>query len=614
MFQQQERTSEGRTNLNSRLAVGARAVSIGLLTSFLGAHAWGQQAGTPPIAGGATQEARERPRVEPDVLAIPSVPERPVQAEEGPRVRVTTFDLQIDPKLSDSTPPDLLTKVHAALDASVASQPEGGLTIGQMEAVARDVTQIFRASGLALAWAYLPAQNVQDGKVQMAVLLGVLGDIQAEGNKGYSLEWLSMPFDGLKNEPVNVSSLESAILRVRDYPGLSPAAVLSPGKTVGTSDLTLRVEERPVEFGLTGDNYGSKVNGEYRARAWASWNNPLGHADRLYVDVLQGFDPTENTYGDVIYTTGLGTSSITGGIQYSLNAYDVDQDLLEQAGGQPVDGEVTIYSIPLHAQLVRSRSLNLGVDFVFSHKDASFNQFCQGCDDTKRDNITMGDLGMTMDVVDHLFGSALGITSFTAMYSYGELNGDDDVPALGQTCTTSRQDGDLKCLGGTFSKGSFQVQRVQQLFKANSLLLRGFYQYTDDALVAIEQVALGGFYSVRAYGTSSELVDKGGFANAEWLLDIHELLPTRPQNWDLTAFLSADYGDGKLNNPLDSDPEVVELKGWGGGMEFQYRFGSRMVFAARFDVATPIDDEESEFSDFDDDDPRYWGWLSISYR
>jgi hemolysin activation/secretion protein len=601
--------------LNSRLAVGARVISIGLVASFLWTQAWAQQAGTPPIAGGATQEARERPRVEAEVLAIPSVPERPVQAEEGPRVRVSAFELQIDPKLSESTSPDLLAKVNAALDASVASQPEGGLTIGQMEAVARDVTQIFRASGLALAWAYLPAQNVQAGKVQMAVLLGVLGDIQAEGNKGYSLEWLSMPFDNLKNEPVNVASLESAILRIRDYPGLSPAAVLSPGKTVGASDLTLRVEERPFEFGVTGDNYGSKVNGEYRARAWAAWNNPLGHADRLYVDVLQGFDPTENTYGDVIYTTGLGTSSITGGLQYSMNAYDVDQDLLDQAGGQEVNGEVTIYSVPLHAQLVRGREFNLGVDFVFSHKDASFNQFCQGgCEDTKRDNITMGDLGVTMDFVDHLFGSALGITSFTAMYSYGELNGDDDVPALGETCTTSRQDGDQKCLGGTFSKGTFQLQRVQQLFKANSLLLRGFYQYTDDPLVAIEQVALGGFYSVRAFATSTELVDKGGFANAEWLLDIHELLPTRPQNWDLTAFLSADYGDGDLNNPLLSDLEVVALKSWGGGLEFQYRFGSRLVFGARFDVATPIDEEETDFTDFDREDPRYWGWLSISYR
>ena len=157
------------------------------------------------------------------------------------------------------------------------------------------------------------------------------------------------------------------------------------------------------------------------------------------------------------------------------------------------------------------------------------------------------------------------------------------------------------------------MQRVQQLFKANSLLLTGYYQYTNDMLVAIEQVALGGFYSVRAYAQSTELADKGGFANIEWLVDIHDLLPTRPQNWDLTAFLSADYGDGKLNNAFDSDPSVKALKSWGGGIEFQYRIGSRLALAARFDVATPISENET-LDDFDHKDPRYWGWLSISYR
>jgi hemolysin activation/secretion protein len=560
-----------------------------------------------------TEDARARPREDPNVLSIPAVPDRPLQAEEGPRVRVNAFDLSIESKAASSVPAKLLADARTLLANKVAAQPQTGMTIGQMEAVARDVTQLLRSNGLALAWAYLPVQKVSDGNVKMDVLLGVLGGIQAEGNKGYDLKWLSMPFDKLKNEPVNVSSLESAILRLRDYPGLSPAAVLSPGKTVGTSDLTLRVEERPFAFGLTGDNYGSKVNGEYRARTWVAWNNPLGHADKLYVDALQGFDPTENTYGDIIYTTGLGTSALTGGFQYSHNSYDVGQHLLDEVGGQKVNGQVDIFSFPLHAQLIRSRDLSLGLDFVVSHKDASFDQFCQGCKDTKRDNILMGDFGFTLDAVDHVFGHALGITSLTATYSYGDLNGNGDAPAPGETCTTSRRGGNGKCAGGTFSKVSVQLQRVQQLFKANSLLLRGYYQYTNDMLVAIEQVALGGFYSVRSYETSAELADKGGFVNLEWLLDIHELLPTRPQNWDLTAFLFADYGDGELNNAITSDLNVAEMKGWGGGLEFQYRFSTRWVLGARLDVATPID-KNPALEVLDSADPRYWGWLSISYR
>src|SRR5262249_50395635 len=151
-------------------------------------------------------------------------------------------------------------------------------------------------------------------------------------------------------------------------------------------------------------------------RLWGAWNNPLGHADRLYIDALQGFDPTKNTYGDVIYTTGLWTPNVTAGLQYSYNSYDVDQSLLDQAGGQQVNGEVMIYSVPLHWDLVRTRNVSLALNMAYSHKDASFDQFCQGCRDTKRDNIAMGDFGATIDVVDHLIG-ALGVTSLTATYS-----------------------------------------------------------------------------------------------------------------------------------------------------------------------------------------------------
>jgi hemolysin activation/secretion protein len=412
-----------------------------------------------------------------------------------------------------------------------------------------------------------------------------------------------------------VTELESAVLRVRDYPGVAPAAVLSPGKEVGTTDLTLRVSEWPVDFGMTADNYGSTFNGRYRARAWSAWNNPLGHADRLYVDVLQAFDPEENTYGSVSYITGLGHPMLSGGIEYSVSAFDIDEDIRATYAGAAINGEAQILSVPITAQLIRTRDLSLGVTFAYSHKESSFDDLASDGGAFNRED-KEDVLGLAMDVqyVDRWFGSALGVNSIRLGFDYGDLEGDDGPPAAGEPCETTRQGGDGNCIAGTFSKGTIEVSRLQQLFRANSLLFRGFYQYSDDALTSLEQLTLGGFYSIRAYPTSQELFDEGGFASIEWHVDIHNLLETRPQNWDLTAFVSGDYGTGNNNERLEGEPSSVDMAGWGGGMQFQYRFGTRWALEARLDVATPEDDYDEPLPPDDDDDPRYWGWLSLSYR
>ena len=576
---------------------------------------------------GAPGQVGERPALTPPpaALVIPPVQDRPLQATEGPRVRVSAFQLDVDPALGASIGSELRAELQRNLDDKVTSQPMAGYSIGELEAIAVDLTQRLRNGGFALASVYVPSQTVSGGQVKIATLPGSLGDVAAEGNDSYRVNWLASPFKKLQGQPVNAKELEGAILRVRDYPGVSTAAVLSPGKEVGSTDLTLRVREQPFEFGLTGDNYGSKFNGENRARAWAAWNNPLGHADRLYADVLQAFDPTENTYGSVSYITGLG-SIWTGGIEYSTSSFDIDEDIRATYAGDPIDGEAEIFSIPLRAQVIRSRNLSLAFMLTYSHKTSSFDDVGVTQGTFKReDKEDVVGVSMDLQFVDEIFGaSGLGVNGIRVGYDYGELDGDDEpglvdldgdgVPETPETCETTRVDGDGHCAAGSFSRGWLEVSRLQQLFTANSLLLSAYYQFSDDTLVSLEQLTLGGFYSVRAYPTSQELVDQGGFVRAEWHVDIHDLMARRPQAWDLSVFLAADYGDGKDNEPISGDQAAITMGGWGGGFQFQYRFGGRWAVEARMDVMTEAGDYDEPIAAGDDDDPRYWGWLSLSYR
>ena len=53
-----------------------------------------------------------------------------------------------------------------------------GLSIVELEEVAADVQALYREAGYFLAVGYLPSQRVESGSVQIAVLPGVLGDVQ----------------------------------------------------------------------------------------------------------------------------------------------------------------------------------------------------------------------------------------------------------------------------------------------------------------------------------------------------------------------------------------------------------------------------------------------------
>src|SRR5690606_21573660 len=64
-----------------------------------------------------------------------------------------------------------------------------GITLGMIESVADTITRYYRERGFILAKAYIPEQQVRDGVVTLTLLLGELGEVEAQNNKRYS-SWL----------------------------------------------------------------------------------------------------------------------------------------------------------------------------------------------------------------------------------------------------------------------------------------------------------------------------------------------------------------------------------------------------------------------------------------
>ena len=526
-------------------------------------------------------------------IDIPRAAERPISADDGPRVQVQSFNLDIDAALQAALRPALVAEMRSLVETRRQSnQPAEGFTIGQMEEVAAAVRDFLRSHDFIVAYAYLPTQQVQDGQVTIGVLSGSLGAVAVEGNRMLSSERLQRPFGVLLGQPLQKKSLEKAILSVRDYPGVAPSAVLSPGTEVGTTNLTLRVLERRAAYAVMVDNYGTEETGDGRARIKADWNNPLGRGDRLTFNVLQTFSPAEGTFGGVAYESPIGGRGLFVGALYDENTFDITSN------GLQVGGDSRTMGLFARQSVIRGRELNFDVRLALEVKEAAFD--IEGLEN--QDDLSVVSLGFDLEAVDRI--GALGVNSLAFEYHRGiaDFLGSMDEAGVGEDGKLSTRIATSGRAGADFDKYTLRYQRLQQLNLANSLILRAYGQYTKDVLTSLEQMAAGGPYSVRAYPTAEFLVDKGVFGSAEYVLNVSSLLDIIPESWDLNVSAFYDYSEGRVIDALSSERDTVKLGGYGVGAQYEFRWGNGNGVMLRAEVAKPHTNAEPS----NGRDPQYW--------
>ncbi|HKI82490.1 MAG TPA: POTRA domain-containing protein, partial [Pseudodesulfovibrio sp.] len=334
------------------------AVFLLIPAFFLGgaAHAAGLSLpeGVRPGAQRPQETGPKIPKQPPGKLfQVPPVVQRPLKKEQGPKVRVTSFDLK-----GAQDRPRFGIKVAAIQEilAKQKAKKPGGFTVGELQDVANAVTKYYREHGLILAQAYVPAQTVKKGVVQIDVLEGTLGRVLVQGNKSYSPKLLERPFEDLIGKPVTKNATESALLTLTDYPGLSLFGVFQPGQEVGTTDMVLKVQkEKKFEGRLRWDNHGIRETGERRVRMDLAWNNPTGAADQLKVTLQQTFLERNSHFYGFEYDRPIFRPGYAVQIGYNENPFAVGG----QFKGRDIAADTRIGFLDFSRQFIRSRELNV---------------------------------------------------------------------------------------------------------------------------------------------------------------------------------------------------------------------------------------------------------------
>lgn len=423
------------------------------------------------------------------------------------------------------------------------------LTLSALRAMAAKITAHYRAHGYFLAQAYLPAQEIKQGTVTIAVLEGQYGKVTVRNQGKLSDDLTHSVADGLDSgDTIAIAPLERRILLLSDIPGINVKSTLVPGASVGASDLIIDVMPGQRYTGsIDADNQGNRYTGANRLGATANINNLSGHGDVLSARVLTSGSGLH--YGRAAYQTQLGVAR--AGVAYAHMTYRLGSDFESLRA----HGSVDIASLYGSYPLIRSRSNNLAVQLNLDAK--TFRDQADATSTLADRKAHAAMLSLNGDSRDGLGGG--GVNTYALTWTTGSID-IESAGALVADAATARSN-------GHYDKLSLQATRLQSVTAATSLYAAVTAQLASKNLDTSEKMGLGGAYAVRAYPAGEAYGDQGYVLNLEartWLPTLSAHLPGQLQ---LIGFI--DTGSVQLNkNAFAAGQNRRTLSGAGIGLNW----------------------------------------------
>src|SRR4051812_49382081 len=500
-----------------------------------------------PDAGRILEQQRQPLRLPPPadpVLPKPPEPRPALPVSPQLRVKVQQFTFSGNTLYSEA-------QLQPVVQEFVGKE----LDFEGLNDAATKVRAFYRSRGYFLAQAYLPQQAIRDGRVEIGIIEGRIGEVDLDARPGVRISQnllagiLSRHLK--QGQIITETGLERPLLLINDLPGAQVTSEIRPSRTMGAADLRVNVEQTGGRFNgfVDADNQGNRFTGEFRAGANLNWNTPLGYGDQA---TFRGFVSDEGMwYTRFAYLIPVGYLGTRAGVSYSKFEYRLTKDFADLHA----NGEGEVKSIYAFHSLIRTRNSNLIVQV--SYEDKKLIDRIESQNSVEVRNISDLKVGVVGDFRDAFLGGGLNAYAFT--WTHGETGIEPgSVLALDQGPTGH------KTFGG-WSKYNVDARRLQRVTDSISVLAALSGQRATKNLASAEKFSLGGPNGVRAYPVGEATADIGLIATAEG----RYILPNfKIAGGDLTFIAFYDHGWARINETaLPSDTENNRsIGGYGVGI------------------------------------------------
>lgn len=467
------------------------------------------------------------------------------------------------------------------LSTLVKSYEGKELGINGLKEVASVITKYYRDNGYFVARAYIPAQSMENGIVEIAIIEGTYGSFDMKNSSLVETSEVQGFMDYLKGgELVSTFSLERQMLLINDLSGAAVTnAEVYPGQAVGTSDFRITVSPTSKYTGYAMmDNYGSRYTGENRLSAGVSINSLSGIGDTLTFSTLIS-NTRDLKNGRVAYDRPLGYSGLKGGVSFSATDYTLDE-----INNYDAFGRTNSYNAYVSYPTIKTRAHTQTLEASYDHKNMKDSSGVPGSvDEAKKqlDALTFKATDKSNTSYLNLPGSLYGSLGYTI----GHLGLKND--------NASTTDAAGLHAGGNYTKLTLNAIHNQYLIENTTLqtTLKAQKSFGHN-LDSSEDISVGGTNAVRAY-EDSELSGDQGYALS---LDMIYALPQINTMTHSTSLFVDTARVWKNTTRFNTEDNIRNLNALGLGYTLSYaNFDLKATLAHGFgSESTPT--TEADFS------------------
>jgi hemolysin activation/secretion protein len=450
---------------------------------------------------------KELPTPEPSLPSI--LPPAPVPERRGPvsTVKVYVREIQI-----------LGSTVFTAQELAQVTDPYRNreITSEDIESLRVALTLFYVRRGYSTSGTLVPDQAVVDGLLTFQVIEGTLSRIDVEGNYWFRSSYFTSRLQRDTGPPVNVNALQERLRLFQTDKRIERInAELRPGERRGESALSIRVaERRPIKAWLEYNNFATPGVGSNRVMGTIEDINLLGFGDTLRVQYGQSFGTDVNARGSGInpnltvhYAIPFTPYDTTFAVDYRRTDFTVIDSNVKPLD---INGKFESIGFTLRQPVFRTPSQEFAL--ALTGQSQSFRT------------------SLLETPFEFQSGSTDGLSRVSALrfaQEYVHRTQDQVVSAL------SRMSFGLPVLGagvnnrpdqatGEFFSWLGQTQLVRRLNPTRvTLLARADLQLSNKHLFLIEQMVVGGRYSVRGYREFTQLGDNAFLGSLETRIPVY---------------------------------------------------------------------------------------------
>jgi hemolysin activation/secretion protein len=520
----------------------------------------------PPIMPLPTPLPKELPKPEPPLPRI--LPPAPVPERRGPISTVKVYVREILVLGSTVFTPEELAQV-------TDPYRNREITSEDIESLRVAMTLLYVRHGYSTSGALVPDQAIMDGVLTLQIIEGTLSRINVEGNYWFWSSYFTSRLQRDAGPPVNVNALQQRLQLFQTDPRIERInADLRPGETRGESVLNVRVaERRPIKAWVEYNNFSAPGVGSNRVMGTIVDENLLGFGDRVSVQYGQSFGTDSNAHGSginpnliVSYVIPFTPYDTTFAVDYRRTDFTVIDSSVK-----PLDIEGKFESIGLTFRQPVFRTLSQEFALSLSGQSESFRTSLLGNPFEFQSGSTNGlsQVSALRFAQEYVHRAQDQVISALSRMSFG-------LPVLGATVNSGPDQAT-----GEFFSWLGQTQLVRRLNPTRvTLLARADLQLANKHLFLMEQMAVGGRYSVRGYREFTQLGDNAFLGSLETRIPVYTSAIGEELVYLVPFF---DYGRAwNTNTVVSPSPEWLASVGVGTiwnfwrGSRFEVYWGQRL--------------------------------------